>query len=352
MSKGVKHYMLQDIKIAIALLFAVMLLVNGCGNQVQESKSMEQIQTEEGIPVRVEQIKYQTFDKNISFYTQLEGIKEATKGAMIGGRIDRIKAKVGDNVVKDQVILEFAEDNPGLQYEQAKTAYENAEKTYKRMKALLDAGETAQANFDGAETNYLVSKRNFESLKQMLYIQSPFSGTIVEIKVNEGDNVKSEAPLFKVAQVNRMRAKVWANEDEITMLKKGMPAYTEIGGKRFTGSVTDISMAIDPMRRAFYAVVEFDNSGNVLKSGMTADIKILVYNNPRAIIVPRNIIMKDNQGIYVFVENDNIAAKRYITNGRDAGMNSEITSGLNNGEKIITQGITLVNDGSKVKVIN
>jgi hypothetical protein len=40
-------------------------------------------------------------------------------------------------------------------------------------------------------------------------------------------------PLFKVAQVNRMRAKVWANEDEIAMIRKGMKAYTEIGGKRF-----------------------------------------------------------------------------------------------------------------------
>jgi membrane fusion protein, multidrug efflux system len=344
--------MIQDIKKTLIVLFTALVLFNGCGNQVQESKSMEQIQTEDGVPVRVEEIKYQIFNKNLSFFAQLEGIKEATKGAMIGGRIDRIRAKVGDNVVKDQVIIEFAEDNPGLQYEQARTALENAEKTYNRMKTLLQAGEISQATFDGAETNYLVSKRNFESLKQMLYIQAPFTGTLVEIKVNEGDNVKSEASLFKVAQVNRMRAKVWANEDEISMISKGMKAYTEIGGKRFNGNVSDISMAIDPMRRAFYAVVEFDNPGNVLKSGMTADIKILVYNNPKAIIVPRNIIMKDNQGIYVFVENNNMAAKRYVTNGRDAGMDSEITSGLDSGEKVITQGISLVNDGSKVKVIN
>jgi multidrug efflux pump subunit AcrA (membrane-fusion protein) len=41
---------------------------------------------------------------------------------MVGGRIERIRAKVGDNVAKDQVIIEFADDNPGLQYQQAKTA--------------------------------------------------------------------------------------------------------------------------------------------------------------------------------------------------------------------------------------
>jgi membrane fusion protein, multidrug efflux system len=343
--------MLRKMKSILIFIFAA-LLFTGCGKEIQEAKSMEQIQTEEGVPVRVEEVTYQSFQKNLSFFSQLEGIKEATKASMVGGRIDRIRAKVGDNVAKDQVIMEFADDNPGLQYQQAKTALENAEKTYNRMKALLDAGETSQASFDGAETNYLVSKRNFESLEQMLYLQSPFAGTIVEIKVNEGDNVRNDVPLFKVAQVNRMRAKVWANEDEIASIRKGMKAYTEIGGKRFHGIVSDISMAIDPVRRAFYAVVEFDNPGQVLKSGMTADIKILVYDNPKAIIVPRNIIMKDNSGIYIFIEKDNIAAKRYISNGRDEGLNSEITTGLNVGERLITHGNAMVNNGSKVKVIN
>jgi membrane fusion protein, multidrug efflux system len=334
------------------MMLLIAAFIAGCGQEVQETKSMEQIQTEEGVPVRVVEIKTQSFQKDISFFTQLEGIKEATKGAMVGGRIDRVRAKVGDNVAKDQVIIEFAEDNPGLQFEQARSAFENSERTYKRMKALLDAGEIAQANFDGAETNYLVSKRNYESLSQMLYVQAPFAGTIVEIKVNEGDNVKNETSLFRVAQVNKMRAKVWANEDEISMIKKGMKAYTEIGGRRFYGTVSDISMALDQMRRAFYAVVEFDNPGQVLKSGMTADIKILVYDNPKAIVVPRNIIMTDSDGMYVFVENENMASKRYIMNGRDAGINYEVTGGLSVGEKLITQGNALVNNGSKVKVIN
>ncbi len=333
-------------------LFAVPVFIAGCGSEGKEDvKSLEQIRSEEGVPVKIQEIKYQSFRKNLSFFTQLEGIKEATKGSMVGGRIERIRAKVGDYVVKDQVVIEFAQDNPGLQYEQAKSAFENAEKTYKRMKALLDAGETSQASFDGAETNYLVSKRNFESLSQMLNVQAPFTGTVVEVKVNEGDNVKSDIPLFKVAQLNRMRAKVWANEEEISMIRKGMKAYTEIGGRQFNGIVSDISLAIDPMKRAFYAVVEFDNPGLQLKSGMTVDIKILVYDNPRAIVIPRNLVMKDANGMYVYVADNSTAAKRYITNGRDEGINFEISGGLKPGEKLITEGIALVSNGSKVKVI-
>jgi membrane fusion protein, multidrug efflux system len=342
---------IRFIKTVLMFFISSLVIFIGCSEEKQETKSLEQIRNEEGVPVKVKEIKAQPFQKTLSFYTQFEGIKEATKGAMVGGRIDRIRAKVGDQVVKDQVIVEFAEDNPGLQFDQAKTAFENAEKTYHRMKALLDAGETSQASFDGVEANYLVTKRNLESLTQMLYVQAPFSGTVVDIKVNEGDNVKNEVPLFKVAQINRMRAKVWANDEEIGMIKKGMKAYTIINDKKFIGIISDISMAIDPMKRAFYAVVEFDNPGLVLKSGMTADIKVLVYDNPQAIVIPRNLVMRDGKGIYVYVTNDNMASKRYIANGRDEGINYEVSAGLKPGEILITQGSALINDGTKVKVI-
>jgi membrane fusion protein, multidrug efflux system len=333
------------------LVITVVILLSGCGKEVEEAKSMEQIRNEEGVPVRIEEVKQQPFQKTLSFFTQLEGIKEATKGSMVGGRIERIRAKVGDNVVKDQVVIEFAEDNPGLQYEQAKTALDNAEKTYNRMKALLEAGETSQASFDGTETNYLVSKRNFESLQQMLHVQAPFSGTILELKVNEGDNVKNEIPLFKIAQVNRMRTKIWANEDEIVILKRGMKTYTEMGGKRFNGVISDIAMAIDPFKRAFYAEVEFDNPGLILKSGMTADVKVLVYDNPKAVVIPRNLVMNDINGMYIFVAKGDKAEKRYISNGRDNGIYYEVSKGLMPGEMLVTQGGAQLSNGTKVKVI-
>jgi hypothetical protein len=50
------------------------------------------------------------------------------------------------------------------------------------MKTLLVAGETSQANFDGAETKYLVDKRNFETANQALFIDAPYDGVIVETK--------------------------------------------------------------------------------------------------------------------------------------------------------------------------
>ena len=339
----------------IILLFILsafsLFLLQSCRKEKADAKSMEQIRNEEGVPVKVEAVQYKKFTKYYSFFGKLTGIKEATKSSMVGGKIEKINARVGEQVKKDQIIVEFTEDNPGIQFMQAKEAFDNAEKTYNRMKALLKAGETAQANFDAAETQYLVAKRNYESLKDMLFIDSPFDGTIVDIKVNEGDNVKNETHLFTVSQLNKMHTKIWASETEISSVKKGMNAEIVYNGKKYNGKVTEVSMAADPYKQAFYAEVEFGNLKMELKSGVTVEVKILTYENPKAVIIPRNLIMTDEKGTYVFLENNGVAEKRYVTNGNDSGLDYEIRNGLKPGDRVIVQGISLLDKGTKVKLV-
>lgn len=341
----------NSLKLLLITAAAFLLSFTACGDDKQEAKSMEQIQSEDGIPVQVDTVKYQTFEKFHSYFAKLAGYKEATKGAPLGGKIEKINFRIGDFVKEDQVVVQFPIDHPGAMYEQAKAAYENSEKTYERMKVLLAAGETSQANFDGVEAQYIVNKRNYESARKLIFIESPFNGTVVDIKVKEGDNVKSDAYLFTVAQLNKMRAKIWITEREIGDIKRGMTASISFGGKEYRGKVVEVSMAIDPYKQAFFAEVEFDNPRNELKSGVTVEVKVLVYENPKAIIVPRNLVMNDENGQFVFVANNGSAMKRYISNGNDSGIYYEISKGLNVGDLLITRGVAQLTEGVKLNVI-
>lgn len=337
---------IQSFTLAIPLL-----IITSCSKDNIESKSMEQIRNEEGVPVTVEKIRIQPFNKYLSFFSKLTGIKETTKGAMIGGNIVKVNANIGQYVKEGQVIVEFDTDNPALQFNQAKTTFENTQKNYERVKALYEIGETSQANFDGVETQYRVAKRNYESLHKMLFIESPIDGYIVDLKVNPGDGVKSEAPLFTVAQLNKMRSKIWVSEKEIVQFKKGMEAVTEFDGQKFVGKIVEIALAMDPARQAFYVEVEFDNSKNIMKSGVTKEIKILTYENPNSIIIPRNLVIKDENGSYVFVAENNKAVKKYITNGNESGIYYEIRKGLKEGDLLIVKGASQLEEGTNLKLI-
>lgn len=333
-----------------ALSFSVIVISCG-GDEKVESKSMSQIQNEEGVPVHVKKIEKELLVKELGFFSRLRGIKETTEGAKIGGRVEKINYKVGDVVKKGAVVVEFPVDAPGAMYEQAKTAYENSLKNYERAKVLLEAGETATANFDAAEAKYLVDKSNYETQKQLIFIEAPYDGVITEIKVNEKDNVQDKTPLFSIAQLNKVTAKVLANEDEIKLIKKGMPAFIENGGKNFEGKVVEVSISADPKTQSFYAETEFVNSGMLLKSGVTADIKIRVYENKNAVVIPRNIIKEDASGKYIFtVENGN-SVKKYIRTGYESDLNVEVTGGIEAGETLIVKGSANMSGGEKIKVI-
>jgi len=343
---NIKNVIMLSLLPIVFVLFFI-----GCGGDEEPAKSMAQIQQEDGIPVQVKTIEYMPFEKYQNYFGKLAGIKEATKGAPFGGRIAQINYSVGDYVEANQVVVEFPVDEPGSMYETAKVTYENSKRMYERTKVLLDAGETSQVNFDNVEAQYLVNKRNYENAKQLTFIEAPFSGTIVDIKVNVGDNVNKDASLFTIAQLQKMRVKIWITEKEINQIKKGLTAEMIFGGKTYTGTVVDKSLALDPAKQAFYAEVEFDNSKREIKSGVTVEIKVLIYKNPKAIVIPRNIVMSDDGGQYVFVDKDGVAEKRYVTNGQESGVEYEISNGLQVGDKLVVHGGSQLTNNAKLKVI-
>ena len=336
-----------------ALLFLVTVIgFTGCsGKEEEKPKSMEQIQKDEGIPVVVEYISPERFDKHLSFYGKFKGERETTVGAMIGGRIEKINFHPGDNVKKDDVIIEFPEDAPSSQYQQAKSGYENSEKTYKRMKALYEKGEIAQAQFDGAETKYMVDKRNYETMTDMLKLDAPYNGTITEFMVHEGDNVKSKSPLFTMAKLNKMKIRVWLSDSERMQIKKGMKAIAMVNSKSIVGKVSELSLSVNRMKEAFYADLIFDNRKRKILSGTTADVKIITYENEKAIVVSRNLLKDDAGKKYVFLAGKENAKKQYVIVANENGTSYEIESGLKINDPLITKGVMRLNEGTKIKVI-
>ncbi len=352
--KGVKMQIIINSKSNfIRVIFFILFVYLACSCTKEKKdppKSMEQLRKEQGVPVVVKTIDYTNFEKELTFICRLSGIQEATVSSMMGDNVLKVRAKLGDNVKQGQVVMEFPTSNPTVQFTQAKVALENAEKMYKRMKELVQAGETSQLNYDNVETQYLVAKRNWEAVRQMVYVESPISGKIINLAVKEGERVDFGKPLFTVAQINKMKAKFWVSESEIGYLKLGMPASISIGGIEFTGKITELGLAIDKNTRAFGVEVQFDNSKGLLKSGMTTELKVRIYNNPKAIVVPINLVQRSNGNAFVYVVENNKAVQREVKLGQQSDVDYEILAGLNAGEQLVIEGQGLLQDGVKVAV--
>jgi membrane fusion protein, multidrug efflux system len=343
--------------ITILFLFSFLVITSCMKEEKSGTKSMEEIHAEEGLPVNIKILEETKFDKQLSFFARLSGIKESEQATNFAEKVKRINARVGQNVRAGQVIVELSSDIPSLQYEQAKLAMENAEKTFNRMKALLESGETSQQNYDQTKMAYDVSKKNFESLEKMIKIESPFSGTLISLDVKEGEIPTQSSPgmprpLFTVAQLDIIKATIQVNETEINNLRLGMPAKINYNREEFTGKISMISPALNPRTQAFEVEVNFQNGSRKLKSGVTTDLIINIYTNPNAIVVPINLIVSEHDKDYVFIEKNGIAQKKEIKLGYENGINVEVVEGLKTGDHLINCCKTQLKDGMKVNLVN
>ena len=334
-------------------MLIILLSFSACTKEEkEETKSMEQIQKEKGIPVTVTKVAPQKFTTYLTFFGKFKGNKETIVGSMIGGRIEQILARPGTFVKKDQIIIRFPDDSPASKFQQARSAYEMSKKTYERMKVLYEKGEVAQAQFDGAETKYMVDKRNYEITKDMLNLDAPYDGTITELKVHEGDNVKQKTPLFTIAQLHKMKIRIWLSDEERMIIKKGMRAIATVGGKEYHGKVGELSLSTDPYKQAFSADLMFDNRNKKILPGTIADIKIITYENDKAVTVPRNIVRRNGDETYVFISDGQKAVKKVITIKNESGILYELSSGLQPGDPLIVKGGARLIDGTKINVVN
>ncbi len=351
---GVNKMLKNSFKLVVLLAIAVGIVgLQSCGKKEKVVvKSIEQIQKEQGVPVKTLEITTQDLKLDLKFLSTLEGIRQATVASMVGDKIEKFPYKLGSAVREGQIVCQFPTNNPALQFEQAKVSYENFSKTYERMKALLAGGETSQQNFDNIETQYLVAKRNYEALKQMLFVEAPISGLIVEKFAEEGNKVKSGDKLFTIAQMDRMKAIFWVNDEELQYIKQGLPVTIEKNNKIYNGRISEVALAQDQMRKAFKIIAEFPNPNRELKVGMTVEVKLDYYHNPNAIVIPRSAISVIAGKNYVYLADGDKAKAVEISIGKSVGENVEIINGLNVGDKLIYQGVSLIANGTKISVQN
>jgi len=116
-----------------------------------------------------------------------------------------------------------------------------------------------------------------------------------------------------------------------------------------TGNVVNLG------NRTFPVELRIDNIDGKLKPNLLALITFHDFNDDNALIVPSIIIKDDIKGSYVYivreVEGKKTAKKVYITSGMSHNDETMVLSGLNAGDKVITEGYSLVTDGTEVKII-
>jgi len=337
------------IVVGIAPLIIIMISLTGCsGNKTQAT-----VNDRKAISVKGEAVVAISKELKKSFAGNFEGQKQAVIRAKIAEAVEKIDVKEGDYVRANDVIVSLDKSGPTSSYMQSYSVYQNAEKNFNKMKYLFDEGAISESQFDGSRTEYEVSRANYDAALQTVELRSPINGTVTSLNVAVGEYVAPGMQVATVATTDNLRMKFGVSGYDIGFIDEGAGVQVSVDAESLLvgkGTVITVARSADPATRSFQVEVEVDNSSHLFKPGMfgKANITVGEYNN--IIVVPRIAVINRNDKDYVYVYSGGKALSREVALGIDFNGSSEVKSGLNAGDTLITVGQNYLEDGIEVNL--
>ncbi|MEW6517264.1 MAG: efflux RND transporter periplasmic adaptor subunit [candidate division FCPU426 bacterium] len=262
------------------------------------------------IAVRVMNPKVGPVYDRISVSGTVSAKEEANAYSKVPGKLLRYVKAEGDWVRKDQVVAWVERDEVGLTYEPAPVKAPIAGQVAQRF---LEIGTAVSAGMGGP-------------------------GTPVALIVNPGQLE------VKVNVIEKDAARVQPGQEALVRVD----AYpTEV----FRGRIDRVSPVVDRMTRTTLVVVRLESPEGKLKSGMFADVELIVGQKPSSLLLPREAVLKQNQQYYVYVVEKDRAIRREVKPGWPQDAETEILNGIAPQDRVVVEGQTRLTADSRVQVL-
>lgn len=186
-------------------------------------------------------------------------------------------------------------------------------------------------------------------------LSSLLGGTQTGTEFKVGSKISAGKPVFQIMDLQNMRVKAQVEETDIPNVQVGQPvniyldAYPDL---TFTGKVTQVGVKSETGSAGttiFPVVVLVDRTEVPLRLGYNATVDIKVLSKTSVISVPVTALLEVDGKEYVYVVVDGKAQQREIATGDRTAEWVEVISGLEEGDRVVTEGVGKVKEGQKVE---
>lgn len=354
----------------IAILSISAVLLTSCGGNKKEP-----IKQEAAIAVKVSGVSENDNSPFVTASGKIEAENSANLSTRMMGYVTKVHVKVGQKVGAGQLLVSI--NNTDLQAKkaqvdasilQATAGYNNAKKDYDRFVNLYKQQSASQKELDDITARYEMAKAGLEGAKQMRNevmaqfsysnITAPFSGTVTNTFVKEGDMANPGMPLVSVEGASRLQVTAMVSENDIASIKKGMPVKVLVKSSNATlsGKVSEVSLSATNTGGQYLVKVNLDKTDSTVLSGMFVNVQFPVENKTQAVqtdrvLVPESVLVKQGQltGIYT-IGTGNVAILRWLRTGKNFGNQVEVLSGLSASEQYIVSADGKLYNGATVSI--
>ena len=263
----------------------------------------------------------------------------------------------GALVKKGQMLLELSSRAEKARLNEININLAEARRQLVRIKGLAKQSAASLQLLDeqSAKVESLLAQREVAKADlQELTVSAPFAGRLGVRKVSIGSLVRPGDTITTLDDLSIMKVDFAISENHLASIKDGQRiSATSVAypGENFEGEITNIDSRIDPRTRSIQVRAQIANPDLKLRPGLLMQIN-LEKRVLDALVVPESALVPEGDSQFVFVVNsDNKAIKTLVKVGERKPGWVQITSGLEAGQDVITQGTLRVRDGSLVRVL-
>lgn len=355
------------------IIMSLVMIVGGCGKKEQEAeKNVFQVETAV--------VKKMDITRYASYFGKVKGSNEEEVIPSLSRRVTAVYVTEGQTVRQGQIIvrLEPSKLDASVQQAEAGLASARAAQTaneirrqtalndYKRTQALHDAGaasdqdlETARAGYDAlntgaTEAGVAQAQAALALARQNLAdcdITSPMDGIVGRVDVAVGDMTSTQTPVAVINNTAELEVEVKVSEADISSVQEGTAVKVLIkaaGEEPLAGTVKSVASVADSVTRTYPVKITLPNNAkSPVKSGMFAEVMLGTQHRAGVIAIPMAAVLpKNGENTVYVVTGENHAKTVIVQTGLNDGTYTEITKGLQVGQKVVTKGNTLIDETS------
>ncbi len=357
----------------LAGMLLLIIVVSGCGKKEEEA-------VQDPINVETAVAKIMDITKFAEYPGRVKGGNEEAVMPKLSGRVTAVHVIEGQSVRQGQVLasLDSGKLNAAVQQAEAGLATARAAlaanevqrqaalTNYNRMAELHNASavsdqalEAAKAQYDvlntgAAEAGVAQAEAALSLARQNLsdcQVVSPMDGIVGRVDVSVGDTANPQSPVAVINNTADLEIEVKVSEADISSVQAGTGVKVMIdavGKEPLEGAIKSVASVADPVLRTYSVRVSLPNNPSAqAKSGMFAKVMLGTQSRAGVLAIPMVAVLpKSGENIVYVINDENRAQAVIVRTGLNDGLYTEIITGLQEGQRVVTKGNTLIDETS------
>ena len=354
--------------IVIAIIGLVILVAVLAGIKVFQIYTMIQAGKKQVPPpeiVTAATARTESWETALTAVGSLAAVQGVNMSAELAGKVVQIAFTPGASVTKGDLLIRQDTSSEEAQLPGAVAQVTVTKSILDRDAKMLEKKIISQAEFDTAVANYQQAMAQADNIRTTIAkktIRAPFSGRLGIRQVNLGQILREGDPIVTLQSLDPIYVNFSLPQQELSRLHQGLPVKVTcdaLPDVAVGGRITAMNPLVDADTRNIQVQATVANKGERLRPGMFVNTAVGLPVRKSVLVIPATAVLYNPYGDSVFIVADDkehkggkMLRQQFVRLGEKRGDFVAVTSGLREGEAIVSTGVFKLRNGQTAKVDN